>query len=162
MASRSNRGTLKAYRIGTLKYPIYDGTGASIRGGRWNSPGNAVIYAALSLASAMLERLIQTSGAKPPSDHWIEITIPASVSVERLDEARLAGWDAEDRKASSAFGDRWLAEARSAVLVVPAMTGRPVERNLLISPRHAQVAAITGGKPRPVIWDDRIFGKPPA
>jgi RES domain-containing protein len=118
-----------------------------------------VIYAALSLASAMFERLTQTNGAKPPSDLWIEIEIPDGLSVETLNPDTLPGWDAEDRKASQLFGDRWLAECRTVVLIVPAMIGKPVERNVVINPLHADFPTIKASAAQPVIWDDRIFAR---
>lgn len=47
-----------AYRIADARYPIFDGTGDSLIGGRWNSPGRPPIYASLGYAGAMLELLV--------------------------------------------------------------------------------------------------------
>ena len=50
-----------AYRIADARHPIFDGTGAMLRGGRWNSIGQRVIYAAESYAGAMLEILVHAN-----------------------------------------------------------------------------------------------------
>jgi RES domain-containing protein len=36
---------MQLYRIASSKHPVWDGTGAAILGGRWNSAGRPVIYA---------------------------------------------------------------------------------------------------------------------
>ena len=60
MASR-RKGPLRAYRIADVRQPIFDGNGAALYGGRWNSPGRRVIYAAETYAGAMLEKLAQAN-----------------------------------------------------------------------------------------------------
>jgi RES domain-containing protein len=47
---------IRVYRIADERHAIWDGTGAALVGGRWNSPGRPVIYGSLSYACAMLER----------------------------------------------------------------------------------------------------------
>ena len=48
---------MRVYRIADRRHPIWDGTGAALLGGRWNSPGRPAIYGSLSSACAMLEIL---------------------------------------------------------------------------------------------------------
>ena len=48
---------MRIYRIADRRHPIWDGTGAALVGGRWNSPGHPAIYGSLSHACAMLEIL---------------------------------------------------------------------------------------------------------
>ncbi len=50
-----------AFRIADKRFPIFDGTGARLVGGRWNSPGKAVIYAAETFAGAVLEVLVHSN-----------------------------------------------------------------------------------------------------
>ena len=62
--------------------------GASLVGGRWNSPGLGVIYASRSYAGAMLECLAHAGIGRMPKTHVaIGIAIAAAVSVERHDES---------------------------------------------------------------------------
>jgi RES domain-containing protein len=165
MASRSRITTtqletpLIAFRIADGHYPLLDGTGAALLGGRWNSPGRRVIYGALSYAGALLERLAQSGiGTVPRDQQWIEITIPAGTTVEEVMVADLPGWDAPDRQASRAFGDRWYGQRRSLVLIVPSVVGQPHEHNLLLDQEHPEFATVRATAPRPVIWDERLFG----
>ena len=111
-----------AYRIADARHPIFDGTGAMLRGGRWNSIGQRVIYGAESYAGAMLEILVHANLAVPPKHHQVvRITIPESVAIETLSPSALPGWDAGDLTTARAFGDGWLREGRTAVLRVPSV-----------------------------------------
>ncbi len=118
-----------------------------------------MIYGALSYAGALLEKLAQTGiGRIPSPQHWITVDVPAGVEVEEVTEADVPGWDAADLVVSRAFGDRWLAENRSVVLVVPSVIGRPHERNVVINQDHHRFARLTATDPQPVRWDPRLPG----
>jgi RES domain-containing protein len=84
--SRSD-GALGAYRIGSRRYELFDGGGAAASDlSRWNSRGRRVIYAAEHYATAVLETLAKLNSVKlPASLVYIEIEIPAELSVERVD-----------------------------------------------------------------------------
>jgi RES domain-containing protein len=147
-----------AWRISKTRHPPFDGTGARVRGARWNSPGRPVIYAADSFAGSILEVLAHALRPRtlPGAHHAVEIDIPDSL-VEALDPAALPGWDVRGSPEALAFGDRWLAEARSVVLVVPALPARPVGRNVLINPLHRDAVRLAVSEPFPVPWDERLF-----
>jgi RES domain-containing protein len=57
-----------------------------------------------------------------------------------------------------AFGDAWIREQRTAVLVVPSVVARR-EMNVLLNPRHADFKKIVAASPEPVVWDARLFGR---
>ena len=161
MASRpsgaSLTGGLRAYRIADRRRKIFDGQGASLLGGRWNSPGRRVIYAAETYAGAMLEVLVHANIGKIPKTHaWIEILIRKGIAIEEVRPADLPGWDAPDQRASRRYGDLWYEEGRTAVLLVPSIVTR-LERNLAINQDHPEFRKIRGTAPRPVIWDQRLF-----
>ncbi len=150
-------GDLKAYRLADGRYPIFDGGGAMLLGGRWNSPGRRVIYAALTFAGAILVVLVHTNTGRIPTHHAsIEISIPATVQVERLDVSTVLGWDAPGYAVSRAIGDAWYDSGRSAVLVVPSVVSQ-VDSNVLIHQEHADFPEIQASEPRPVRWDQRLF-----
>lgn len=149
---------MRVFRVADRRFPIFDGTGASLIGGRWNSPGRSVIYAAETFAGALLEVLVHSNLGRLPKTHAaIEIHIPDSVAVESLDGASLPGWDAENQLASRALGDKWLGTRRSAVLLVPSVVMRGRERNVLINPGHPDFAQIVASQPQDVQWDKRLF-----
>jgi RES domain-containing protein len=149
---------MRAFRIADRRVHIFDGTGARISGGRWNSPGRALIYAAETFASALLEVLVHSSLGRVPKTHaLVEITIPEIVAIEPVSGHDLAGWDDEDQLVSRQFGDHWLKEQRSAVLLVPGRVTRGRERNVLINPAHRDFTQISDGQPEEFQWDSRLL-----
>ena len=150
-------GPLRAYRIADRRRKIFDGHGAALIGGRWNSPGRRVIYAAETYAGAMLEVLVHANIGKIPKTHsWIEILIRKGVRIEEVRPADTPGWDAPDQRASRRYGDQWYDEERTAVLLVPSLVARP-ERNIVINQDHPEFKRIRATAPKPVIWDERLF-----
>ncbi len=149
-----------AFRIADKRHPIFDPTGASLHGGRWNSPGRRVIYAAQTYAGALLEVLVHANlGVVPKTQAVVEITIPEEVPVESVAVSVVRGWAADDMKASRRFGDRWLQERRTAVLLVPSVALQGREKNVLINPDHADFARIRASAPEAVVWDPRLFSQ---
>jgi RES domain-containing protein len=92
MASRRS-GPLRAFRIADMRHTLFDGSGAMLHGARWKSPGRRVIYAAESYAGALLEILVHASGSVPRSQGYVEIEIPAGLSIEELTPADLPRWN---------------------------------------------------------------------
>jgi RES domain-containing protein len=149
---------MRAFRIADARFPIFDGTGARLIGGRWNSPGHQVIYAAETFAGAILEVLVHANLNRLPLRHaFIEITIPENVKTELIASENLPGWDAPDQIASRAYGDHWIRERRSSVLLVPSTVTGGHERNVLINPEHTDFRRISVTDPEPVRWDQRLF-----
>ena len=147
-----------AYRIADGRHPIYDGTGAMLHGGRWNSVGNRVIYASESYAGAMLEVLVHANLSVPPRhNQLVRIAIPDEVKVETVTPDNLDAWDAEGMTASRRFGDQWLIEQRTAVLRVPSVVTSGREYNVVINPLHADGKLIQASAPETVWWDRRLF-----
>jgi RES domain-containing protein len=145
-----------AFRIATQRHAVFDGAGAAEYGGRWNSPGRPVIYASRSLSLAMLEQLAHAGTGRLPHDQaYIEITIPDDLSVEIVTPTDVPRWDAPERLASRAFGDCWLTEQRSCVLLVPSVIVS-VEQNVVINPAHSLFGRITASTPRALQWDTRL------
>lgn len=152
--------TWQAWRIADGRFDPFSPVGASLVGGRWNSPGLGVIYASRSYAGAMLECLAHAGIGRVPRTHVaVEIAIAEVVTVERHDESGLpAGWDHADLRVARAFGDAWIRELRTAVLVVPSVVARR-EGNVLINPQHPDFNAIVAGRPEAVVWDARLFAQ---
>ena len=162
MASRPRKPSankpLTAYRIADGRRPIFDGTGALLVGGRWNSPGEPVIYAAASYAGAILERLVHAGiGRIPKNQSVVVISIPARVSREEWSLEKLPkNWDGSDCTVARSFGDDWIKSLRSAVLIVPSAVAK-FEKNIVINPSHRDFKWIAASKPEPVVWDVRRF-----
>jgi RES domain-containing protein len=149
---------MRLYRIGDERHPLWDGSGAALVGGRWNSPGRPLIYASQSYGGAMLEILAHANiGRVPTTQRYVIADVPEDVSIERHDATSLpAAWDSESTAAARRFGDRWLSEMRSAILLVPSVVAR-LEWNALVNPAHPQAARITLSTAERVEWDRRLF-----
>jgi RES domain-containing protein len=148
-----------AYRISKTAHPVLDGAGAYLMGGRWNSPGRHAIYASTCLAGSLLEVLAHAGprGKLPGPHHCARADIPDDVEIEVVDESALPGWDAADPISAREYGDGWLAEGRTAVLSVPAMTARPYGRHLILNPEHPEYGRIRAEPSVPIAWDARLF-----
>lgn len=153
------------WRIATIT-PDYSaddltGAGAKITGGRWNRPGNPVLYCAPSRALASLETVVHlASGSLPLNRFLVRIDVPDSVWKARetiTDKTAPVGWDALPAgKVSLDFGDGWLASRRSALLEVPSVIV-PEEGNILVNPLHADAKAITAAIVRKWVYDARLI-----
>ena len=138
----------------------FSGEGARLYGGRWNSPGVAMVYAAQSLSLGLLELLVHLEAEDVLRQHW------RYIAVDVLPEAVLQceSWDAlppdyavwPGPASTRKIGDRWIAESASAGLSVPSAIV-PGERNLLLNPAHPDYAAATVvGAPTRLILDPRL------
>lgn len=135
------------------------GAGAKITGGRWNSPGTAMVYASVNVALAVLETLSHVRSAGLPYNRFlVRIDVPPSVWALRETLAHLpGGWDAvPSGLASCKAGDAWIAARRSPLLVVPSVIV-PQEHNVLINPAHPETKKIGAVTVERWHYDPRFF-----
>lgn len=128
--------------MGSRRHPLWDGRGAGDFGGRWNPPGIAVIYAASSLALAMIERLVQRRALADTV--YVEAEVPDDASVEDVTASPPDGWADPGYSAGQAFGRAWVEEGRSALLLVPSVVVRR-EKNVVVNPAHPDASRIRVG-----------------
>lgn len=153
---------LTGWRIAKTRYAAsaFDGEGARMNGGRWNTVGVRVAYAAESVALAALEVLagLQKTSVLP-SYSLVSIQFDES-EVEVLPRALLpANWRTFPAPpALQEIGDRWVSENRSMVLQVPSAIIEN-EANYLLNPAHASFASITISTPSPFDVDARIVAR---
>lgn len=117
-----------AWRLCREFFADLAGEGARRYGGRWNTPGRPLVYAASNAALAVFEvrvHLDLTPELLP--DDYVLVTIDLfDLVVEEL-----ANMPADP----AAFGDAWLSEQRTPVLQVPSVIV-PESPNLLLNPGH--------------------------
>lgn len=137
----------------------YDPRKPSGRPSRWNDTGQLVLYLAEHFGTAVLESVVHAGPAAPPPAHASWADIPDIVSRETLAPAALsAGWeDPDDLAAARAVGSAWYTAAKSAILIVPSVPGRPFERNVVINTTHPDAALIAWSPPGMIPWDPRLF-----
>jgi RES domain-containing protein len=151
---------LTAWRIVKRKFRklAFTGEGARRYGGRWNSKGTAVVYAAQTKSLAALEILTHLDSAEVLRFY---VAIPVSFDshlVVDVDVSSLPkNWKSYPAPRNvRAIGDAWVASAKSAVLRVPSVLV-PSESNFLLNPRHADYAKLVVGEPVRFDFDPRLF-----
>lgn len=159
-APQADQPTLTAWRVYKRKLArtAFTGIGARLYGGRWNSPGTAVIYLAQSQALAALEMLVHLEAADALRHYQVcAVTFPETL-VQRVDPATLpTTWrrDPPPRKLQR-LGDAWVAAAGSAILQVPSAVV-PAESNFLLNPAHPDFPRVTIARPQPFRFDRRLL-----
>ena len=147
---------MRFYRIADARHAPEGGEGARLHGGRWNSPGRAVIYACETKTGALLEKLVHTSGHVPKHQVCVTFEAPDSLKVAALAAREIPGWDAADMLASRKAGDAWLEKAQGTVLYVPSVVF-DVERNVLLNPAHPDAARARIIARREFVFDLRLW-----
>lgn len=154
--------SLVAWRIVQHKFvkAAFSGDGARRFGGRWNSPGRAVVYTAQSQSLAALEILVHVD-----SEELLQlyVAIPVTIPEHLFTQVRLSAlpknWRAYPAPRSTrAIGDAWLAQASSPVLQIPSVV-IPFESNFLLNPAHREFSKLRIGKPVPFHFDPRLSEK---
>ncbi len=156
--------TVSAWRIVKAKHgaSAFLGEGAKAAGGRWNSPGVAVVYVAGTASLAMLEMLVHLQAEELLSRYVLfEATFDESLIT------RVAGKDlprtwrkSPPPPAGQRIGDAWVLASRSAVLRVPSIMAAG-EFNYLLNPVHPDFAKIHIGPEQPMAFDRRLLKELP-
>ncbi|SQH76631.1 conserved protein of unknown function, might contain RES domain protein [Shewanella benthica] len=114
---------ITAYRIVKKKWAgnAFDGEGARIYGGRWNSRGQSCLYLAGSESLAILEILVHLDNAQQIT-HYALFTVELDEKdIMLLDHDSLPhNWQEDPAPADTAdLGDEWLNSQSSLALCVP-------------------------------------------
>jgi len=151
---------LRIWRLTRATHVALDGEGARLNGGRWNSEGVPVVYAAASLSLAVLEYLVHVEPALIPEDLVaMELELPDDPALGAIVDPALfppgdwrtypaPEWQAE-------LGDLWVEDGTFLWLAVPSAIV-PEEHNVLVNPRHQRMADVRTVTTRPFRFDRRL------
>jgi RES domain-containing protein len=137
------------------------GKGAEMTGGRWNRKGVPMVYTSATRALACLETLVHfNAGVRLPLNRYlVRIDIPPDCWKQRRHFRILGdhiGWDAEPPgRVSQQFGSQWAADNKSLLLEVPSIIVTE-ESNVLINPKHPDVARVRAEVVRKWMYDPRF------
>lgn len=151
---------MQVYRLSRAMHGrALSGKGASISGGRWNSPGIEVIYTAANRSLAMAEVAVHFSIATLPEGYMMmTIQVPDTISISEVDAKELpTDWNQfPSLKSTQSIGDRFVQEGKTCLLKVPSAVTSG-DFNYLLNPMHAEFnkIKITGFDPFP--FDNRLF-----
>lgn len=150
---------LSVWRITNKRFAklAFAGEGARLFGGRWNTPGIPLIYAAESKSLAVLEILVHLDSPDLLQKYVLfEVKIEEAL-VTHLDPGSLPDdWRTDPPPiAAQSIGDDWAKNARSAVLRVPSAIVAG-EFNFLLNPRHPDFKKLKIGEPQSFFFDPRL------
>jgi RES domain-containing protein len=143
---------MRVWRVCRRPFADLSGEGARLYGGRWNSPGRPMVYAAESAALAVLEMRVHLDldWRVLPDDYVLTAIETGDIVAETLAET-----PADPR----AVGDAWLASGRSALLRAPSFIV-PESANVLINPAHRDAARLAVASIRSFAFDARLWPSP--
>jgi RES domain-containing protein len=139
----------------------YSGEGASFRsGGRWNQPGQRVLYFASSAAVAMLEvaNYLPSPRFVPKSYRLGQYQLPDAL-VSRFQGAIPADWDSFPYPVSTQqLGSDWLHSQQNVLLELPSVTVPPgLGSILLFNASHPDAAQLRLQQVFHDIYNPRLF-----
>ena len=150
---------IRAWRIVKTRYSAdaFSGEGARLYGGRWNSPGIAIVYTAGSKSLATLELLVHLGNTSVlPSFSVCPVDFDDSL-IELKDPSTLPrDWrQAPPPNSLQAVGDHWISRGSSVVLKVPSAI-IDSEYNYLINPAHIDFKKLIIGSREVFTLDPRL------
>jgi RES domain-containing protein len=129
----------------TRQYGAADlsGAGAAAKPGRWNAIGEAVLYAAPTIAMAVLETAAHIDDAGLPQNRFVVcIDVPEKMWRARITlgvDALPVTWTAIPAgRASVGVGSRWIREGASVLLEVPSVIV-PEETVVALNATHPEI-----------------------
>jgi RES domain-containing protein len=147
----------RAWRLVRAPWADLTGEGARRRGGRWNSPGRAVVYLSAEAALPVLEVLVHldlTPDLLP--DDYVLLTVDLAPLQAAAPDGWLEDGPALDAAAAKTFGDRWIERAGTPVLRVPSAIVAEAH-NLVLNARHPLAARLAEPARRRFAFDPRLF-----
>jgi len=150
---------ITAWRIikNTYATQAFDGEGARLLGGRWNSPGHRVVYTSQSASLATLEILVHL-GSSAALASWV--LMACRIPDGLIQVAGRAGLPKHWRRFPAPadlqrIGNEWIISGASAVLEVPSAIIE-TEHNYLLNPEHRDFRKIEVLSPVPFAFDARL------
>ncbi len=136
----------------------FDGEGARLYGGRWNSVGVPMVYAAQHQSLAALELRVHIDKTKM---NKLYKCFTFHFDEQLMDVFRVGAlpkdWQQEPPPPSlQQLGDAWFKAGRSVILAVPSVI-IPKELNYLINPKHPDFTKVRIDPPTDFAFDQRFF-----
>jgi RES domain-containing protein len=154
---------ITAWRIAKTRYAnaAFDGEGARLNAGRWDSVGVRVAYASESVALATLEVLVGLHKSSLLAFYSVVSAEIDEATIETLPKAALTrNWRSyPPAPETQAIGDQWVLAQRSLVLKVPSAVIE-AESNYLLNPAHPDFGTIRISAPRPYAFDAPLIAAP--
>ncbi len=142
---------MHVFRICQDVHQALDGEGARLFGGRWNSPGQPLVYTSEHLSLCILEQLVHLDLDLMPTN-WVVMTIQISPRISGKEIPSQSIKEREVRK----IGDEWLKAGETLYLKASSFVV-PQENNILINPLHADMNHVKIESISPFQFDQRLL-----
>ncbi|HTJ50459.1 MAG TPA: RES family NAD+ phosphorylase [Cyclobacteriaceae bacterium] len=143
------------YRCSMAKWAKdLSGQGAFMFGGRWNSPGTYLIYAAENNVLAALEVALRIPLEDISKDYvMIPIELPddATIAAPSLPKNWYMNQDS-----TKALGDDFVAKGKHLLMKVPSALISD-SYNYLINPKHEAMKKVKALEPKSILFDKRLM-----
>lgn len=150
---------MHVFRIAKANYAQdLTGTGARLKGGRWNNKGVGVVYTSESRSLAILEFLVHVPFAFLPAGlGLIQINVPENLKIKKISKAKLPkNWkDSPPPIKLADIGSKWALSNESPILRVPSAIVEN-EYNFILNPIHTDIKKLKILKLEPFVFDDRL------
>lgn len=133
--------------------------GSTVSSGRWHvvNPSLSVVYCGCSRAICQLEKRVHANGARIKDQAMFRLTLPPSAVILDAESLGLNTLWRDDMSITQGLGMDWLASRASLALSVPSFI-EPLERNVLLNPKHVDYRKVTLAIERqPFTFDIRLF-----
>lgn len=151
---------MHVFRIAKTTYARdLTGTGARLKGGRWNTKGVGVIYTSETRSLAILEFLVHVPFAFLPAGLSLtQISVPNNVTINKISKTKLPkNWrDSPPPVELADLGADWALSQETPLLRVPSVIVEH-EYNFILNPLHPDIRKIKISKIEPFVFDDRLF-----
>jgi RES domain-containing protein len=139
---------------------LLDGEGSKLAGGRWNSPGKAILYTSSHLSLSVLEALVHLPPPLRrdlPEMEAVRIVVPDDATAEdiSIDQFRRLMAGSQPLAACRGAGDAWFERGAALLLRAPSVIV-PEELNLMINPAHGRMQEVRIVSSRPFHFDPRM------
>lgn len=150
---------MQVWRISKRQFALDRlGSGARSFGGRWNSPGVAVIYAGMTPEISAMEKLAHTGDILPADLVLVRLDCPDEPGLYRhcgLDDMP-QGWDALPGSTTAVdFGNAFASAGVYLGMIVPSVV-MPEAANIVLNPNHTAFANVAMSIIRPFEFDSRL------
>lgn len=127
------------------RHVALDGQGGLAASGRWHTRGRRILYCAPDPATALLEVLVHSAVRTPEAldgFQFLKIEVPDDISIERVPDHTFPDDWAMRLEVTRAWGDRWLREGPTPILLVRSVLV-PETWNALVNPLHQEALRMT-------------------
>lgn len=150
---------MRVYRLSkTIFAKNLSGFGAEKFGGRWNSPGRAMVYTSESRALSMTEIAVRTPMGNIPDDYsLITLDIPSGSIFVMQSKDLPSDWKTiPPSRSTRLLGDKFIDEKKYLTMKVPSVVVQG-EFNFLLNPQHKRMLQVEIISIEPFQFDSRLF-----